>query len=616
MTVETSPSPWNVSFAKQAPETVTEPLTTIHDLPVEILLCIFSLNTRHDFYHIHNPSRTTRHTSQVCKRWRYIALNCPALWAQSIDFKDPMVWIKKVTTRCGTLPIDMIIPSVTDSLIKSCVGKESENLHRTSARPLDLIRRWDLPMCFDAKVLAPWFFHLPECRNVALKIPAAVWETFNLERMDLSHLESLTVVEAGVSLDPRLLRLWRPETFMCETPAPWNLRSLALSGCITAFSSQAFHHLSELTIHNVPIPLSLFPYQWLDVLKNVPALKHLELINTTLTPAYYNLDESETFSHSRTSVSLPYLERLHLDAPHSHCSDIFTHLEFPSSCNVTLVACGLSSIGIAFHLTVAKMELHLERNSKKSTPLASHSRSLMAAIMPSSCVINLTGLKNSQDNQDSGGSFSLSIRWNNSITPPVAHGPIDPLDVFSAVISAIRRPCANVTDLNLVVAVEIDDKKKHHAVLDNFLSSFDCLKSIEQISFSTLQFLLPFFDSRTDRKKTFGGLLPCLRAISFLDVNFANYNMGELSLLTILLSFVRSRLPSTPEDKFRSESNVGIDEKTPITDIRFRLCRAIREKAVKHFESFGVTVLRDGMSFGDVTVDGEMSKTVLHYKFS
>ena len=227
MPVKTSPSmPRDISVMKKAQEAVAEPPVTIYDLPVEILLYIFALNTRLDFDHIHNPSRTTRHTSQVCRQWRHISLNCPALWAQSIDFQDPMVWLKKVTTRCGTLPIDMIIPSVTNSLIKSSEAEYSENLHRTSPRPIDLIRRWDLAMSLDSKVLAPWLFHLPECRSVALKIPAVIWKTFNLERMDLSHLDSLTVVEAGMSLEPQPLKLWRPTTFVGETP--WNLRSLTL----------------------------------------------------------------------------------------------------------------------------------------------------------------------------------------------------------------------------------------------------------------------------------------------------------------------------------------------------------------------------------------------------
>ena len=483
MSAEASPS---------TPPSVTKPLTTIHDLPVEILLHIFTFNTRHNFDHIHDPSRTTRHTSQVCKQWRYISLNCPALWAQSIDFKDPLIWLKKVTTRCGTLPIDMIIPSITNSLIKSCADKGSaENLHRTSPRPVDLVRRWDLPMSYDAKILAPWFFHLPECRSVALKIPAAVWKTFKLDKMDLSHLDSLTVVEAGPSLEPRFLRLWSPASFIAETP--WNLRSLTLSGCITAFNPHAFRRLSELTVHNVPSFISLSPSSWLDVLSNIPSLKHLELINATITMAYYEVDEPEVFSYHRTSTSLPQLERLHLEAPLHHCSYIFDHLKFPSSCNITVAACAFSSINTPFHFLIAAIDQHFYCHSSKK---ASGSRSLLAAVTPSTCVINLTGPKNLREAQNSNGSLSFSVRWNNNSTHPALDVPIDPLDIFSALTSAIGKPCATVTNLNLVVAITVDNNKKHHEVLDTFLSSFDRLETIEHISSSTLQFLLPFFNFR------------------------------------------------------------------------------------------------------------------------
>lgn len=599
MAVAISPSvPQNVSVAKKAPETVTEPPATIYDLPVEILLYIFTLNTRYDFQHIHSPSRTTRHTSQVCKRWRHIALNSPVLWAQSIDFKDSLVWIKKVTTRCGTLPIDMMIPSVTNSLMKSCAD---ENLHRTSPRPVDLVRRWDLPICYDSKILSPWFFNLPECRSVVLKIPAVVWPSFGLDKMDMTHLESLTVVDTGVILEPMMLMLWKSTAFVSKTP--WNMRSLTLSGCFTAFDPHAFSHLSELIVHHVPSGISLSPSEWLDVLSNMPALKHLELINATLTPAYYNLDEPEVFSYSKPSISLPLLEILHIDAPLRHCSHILDHLEFPPSCNITIAACGLSSVDAPFHLLVAAIEQHFERkSSEKSISLTGHPRSLLAAVTPSSCVVNLTSPNKSHGIQDSIGSLSLSIRWNNSNTDAVTHIPIDPLDVFSALTSAIRKPCANVTNLNLVAAITIDDKERHHAVLSTFLSSFHRLENIEQISSSTLQFLLAFFDLRTDldRTNTFGKMLPRLRAMSFVDVNFANYQLGELSPLGILLSFVRSRLPTAEYDDASSSgsgSDVDSVERTPITDMRFRCCRAIRDKTVKDFESFGVMVLRDGMSF-------------------
>jgi hypothetical protein len=492
----------------------------------------------------------------------------------------------------------MIIPSVTNSLIKSGEGKDSENLHRTSPRPIDLLRRWDLPMCFDARLLAPWFFHIPECRSVALKIPAVVWETFNFDKMDLCHLDSLTVVEAGMPLEPRLLKLWKTTTFDGETP--WNLRSLTLSGCITDFDTHAFRGLSELTVQHLPSAIGVLPFQWLDILSNMPALKHLELINATLTSAYYNLDEPETFA--RSSVSLPQLERLHLDAPLHHCSHIIKHLKFPPSCNITIEACAFSSLDAPFYHLVTAIERHFERDlRKKRTSSTGGSRSLLAAVTPFSCVINLTGPKVSQEIEDSTGSLSLSVRWTNNSPDPASHRPIDPLDVFSALISAIRKPCANVTNLNLVAAINISNNEKHHSVLDTLLSSLNRLENIEQISYSTLQFLLPFLDLRTD-PDTFGNMLPCLRSLSFLDVNFANYKIGELSLLGILLSFVRSRRPTTVADKKSSSgSEAGtVEKKTPITEMRFRLCRAIREKTVKKFESCGVVVLRDGMSCGYV----------------
>lgn len=163
------------------------------------------------------------------------------------------------------------------------------------------------------------------------------------------------------------------------------------------------------------------------------------------------------------------------------------------------------------------------------------------------------------------------------------------ISIFCEMTCAIWNPCATITDLNLVAAITVG-KKKHHAGLDIFLSSSDQLESIR----THLIFDTPVpssFLGSAHGSEYIGELLLCLRSISFLDLNFANYNLGELGLLGILLSFVCSRLPIEDEDKSGSRSDASRVE------ISLLLC----DKREKHFESFGVKVLRDGMISGYVT---------------
>ena len=86
--------PQDVSVVRKAPETVTEPPTTICDLPIEILLYIFTFNTQLNFDHIRNPSRTARrHTSRVYRQWQHLLL-IVLFSASGTKVSTLMVWIR------------------------------------------------------------------------------------------------------------------------------------------------------------------------------------------------------------------------------------------------------------------------------------------------------------------------------------------------------------------------------------------------------------------------------------------------------------------------------------------------------------------------------------------
>jgi len=62
-------------------------------------------------------AQTVRRTSQVCRRWRAIALNTPTLWAHIIDLESRSRWIEVVLDRARSAPLDLILPSITKDLM-------------------------------------------------------------------------------------------------------------------------------------------------------------------------------------------------------------------------------------------------------------------------------------------------------------------------------------------------------------------------------------------------------------------------------------------------------------------------------------------------------------------
>ncbi|KAJ3501607.1 hypothetical protein NLJ89_g9262 [Agrocybe chaxingu] len=568
-TRKTSPPP--PSPPKTCP--TTAPTRTISDLPNELLLKIFEFSIEQDPNNPHKPSRTARHTSQVCHRWRNVSLNWPELWAASVDFGDPVLWIDEVIKRAVPSKITMVIPSVTESMMKNTVPEDAH--HRPQVRLGDLLMRWDCTVQLET-LLFQCIHHLSRCREVALKVPGQAWSRLNSFMQDLSNVESLTLVRIGSEFprSPEEL-LFHAPIVVSDDPPPWKLRALDLRWCGTRFRSPAFYQLEELTVSDVPTDVAIGPDVWIDVLDRMRSLRRLELANATLTRAYYVESENEGLKHRLgPPINLPHLEWLKLEAPLHHINHLLSSIVVPAECELNLAGCGFSSLNPAFHSLLALVDSRKIGNK------------LQVALTADSFIIRSSG---------SGAlPLELSLRWNEPPMLAVHDRPIDPQDLFSAATAALAKSCGSVTDLDLTFGVPIDGAK-HGAILNKFLRPFTALQRLGGVSSSTFVFLLPFFQPSLQPEKPkddgtyMSDLLPALESIRFVGIDFREPAGQGRSKYWALLSFIhyRSRKPVASSDNVEE----GSPRPSPIFDVRLRSCFGMGEKQMESLESLGAQVL-------------------------
>ena len=278
----------------------------IHRLVDDILAYIFFLNAT-----VLDPDgrehATTVASSQVCMRWRTIALNCHAIWGPITDYsRHSLKWIETLLDRSHSSPLDFgsrIAPINTVYLKDGGQG-----------------------------VLELVFNHIDRLRTFNLEFPESCWDLMCSRFLQLPapHLEFVRIFIIIFSGSRRTraakgaAQLTHP---LFHHHAP-NLQNLQLRRCIVDFTSSILTHLTELDVRDIAHSGAVFTVlDWLNILGGMPSLRWVSLIrsiSSSMTNITYSI------------IQLAALEMLSLENGFRENVTMIEHLIAPPRCGLRL----------------------------------------------------------------------------------------------------------------------------------------------------------------------------------------------------------------------------------------------------------------------------------------
>jgi hypothetical protein len=288
----------------------------IHRLVDDILAYIFLLNATPDPKSKDQPTvehATTMASSQVCTRWRSIALNSRTIWSLIIDYpRHSLKWIEILLDRSNPSSLDF---GTRINHIKLEDGRRGEGVLELVFNHIDRLRTFNLV--------------------VYTSVSASFWKLVSSQflQMPAPNLEFVHVFfDSGVTAD---LHLTHP---LFDNHAP-NLRSFGLGGCTVDFTSPIFK-LTPLTELHVNIRREKARHtllDWLNILGGMPSLRSVHL---NLTRAISSSSLNDIFP----VIHLDALDMLTVNGSLHECVTLVKHLIVPPRCGLKLV-CGHVHLG-------------------------------------------------------------------------------------------------------------------------------------------------------------------------------------------------------------------------------------------------------------------------------
>ncbi|KIK05700.1 hypothetical protein K443DRAFT_674981 [Laccaria amethystina LaAM-08-1] len=278
-----------------APELIPHVFRT----PNEVLGFIFLLNATSTRGKMGDSRRTTMATSQVCQRWRNVALSYPELWSRIMNFeKDPIPLLIELLKRSDPVLIDV---GRDDQQVTLGTHDGRKNILTAS---IHRIRTLNVEMLAGLEHLT----------NTFIQHPAP-------------HLEFLGL---NVNGNPGEL------LFQARIPA---LRRLHLIDCdIHKFpfitpKLPLFANLTELSTKDV-VDISIST--WVLILLQTPSLRWLSILDS--------IAPTGEVQSQRIKAHLPELSMLSLFGRFNDCVSLIDHIVAPPLCSLRL-ACTSVPVG-------------------------------------------------------------------------------------------------------------------------------------------------------------------------------------------------------------------------------------------------------------------------------
>ena len=274
-----------------APPSYSANEPAIHRLVDDILAYIFLLNATIPEH------ATTMASSQVCTRWRSIAVNCHTIWGRIIDYpQHSLKWIETLLDRSNPSSLDF-----GSRLYKVYFANGGQSV-------LDLV-----------------FNHIDRLRIFNLQIPASSWELVRSRFLQLPapNLEFVhVVIDGDIAAAGHLAH----PSGLFENHAP-NLQSLGLTFCSIDFTSPVLTPLTELYVYNDVKIGSPTVLEWLNILGEMPSLRWVTLIRAISSSPASDISSCPV-------VHLRALDMLSVDGPLHESVILVDHLIVPPRCGL------------------------------------------------------------------------------------------------------------------------------------------------------------------------------------------------------------------------------------------------------------------------------------------
>lgn len=300
-------------------------IVSVCNLSDDLLLHIFHLNVdvpfndwykfKHDDEDITRQSRTyshahrtTRFTSQVCHRWRHLALGYPLLWGYVFLDMQNLKWGLELLRRSGNCPIDL--------------------------------------RCLDRKVLKEYVTPalVSRVRSYGGILSEEIWH-YLLQELQ-KPFSSLQAIQCHPYIDTMQLPFKFIPTHRDTSPLK-SLSVRAFNGF--DFSLPLFSSLSILVIYGCPGPK--YPInELLRVLLNMPLMENLSLRNVL---------KSASSRAPLPHINLPLLQYFNLVGPFREVLTFSNHVCVPTSCALDF------AVGVNSAATTYNFEALVSRVSRK-----------------------------------------------------------------------------------------------------------------------------------------------------------------------------------------------------------------------------------------------------------
>ena len=234
---------------------------------------------------------TTVASSQVCTRWRSIALSCHTIWSLIIDYRrHSLKWIETLLDRSNPSPLDF---GSRFSIVSLEAGGQG--------------------------VLELVFNHIDRLRIFNLYVPASSWEFVcsRFLQMPAPNLEFMQVFNETAG------HLTHP---LFNNHAP-NLRSLGLERCTIDLTSPVLTPLTELYVSLSEENAHPSLLDWLNILREMPSLRSIRLFRAI---------SSGSPNDILPFIHLSALDLLYVNGPLHECVTLVKHLIVPPRCGLHL----------------------------------------------------------------------------------------------------------------------------------------------------------------------------------------------------------------------------------------------------------------------------------------